>query len=65
MVTRMKHMMNRTVWALTEQLRRGDFQPEASELSFGSGKIDRVDTCLEDDTVYVKVVDYKTGHTAF
>ena len=65
MVTRMKHMMNRTVWALTEQLRRGDFQPEASELSFGSGKIDRVDTCLEDDTVYVKVVDYKTGRTAF
>lgn len=65
MITRMKHMMNRTVWALTEQLRRGDFQPEAYEVSFGSGKIDRVDTCLEEDTVYVKVVDYKTGHTAF
>lgn len=65
MITRMKHMMNRTVWALTEQLHRGDFQPEAYEVSFGSGKIDRVDTCLEEDTVYVKVIDYKTGHTAF
>lgn len=25
------------------------------------GRIDRIDTCREDDTVYVKVIDYKSG----
>ena len=29
------------------------------------GKIDRVDVCEEDDKVYVKVVDYKTGKQLF
>ena len=65
LITRIEHMMERTVWALTEQLRAGDFRPEAYELKFGAGKIDRVDTCVEEDKVYVKVLDYKTGQTAF
>ncbi len=65
MITRIKRMMNRTVWALTEQLKAGDFVPEAYEMRFGNGKIDRVDTCIDKDEVYVKVLDYKTGMTAF
>lgn len=29
------------------------------------GRIDRLDLCREEDRVYVKVVDYKSGNTAF
>ena len=29
------------------------------------GRIDRVDTCEADDTVYVKVIDYKSGNRKF
>ena len=29
------------------------------------GRIDRVDVCEEEDQVYVKVVDYKSGNTSF
>lgn len=29
------------------------------------GRIDRIDTCEEDDTVYVKVIDYKSGNRKF
>lgn len=65
MITRMKRVMERTVWALTNQLERGDFKPSAYELRFGSGKIDRVDTCVDGDQVYVKVLDYKTGMKEF
>lgn len=65
MIPRMKRMMNRTVWAMTRQLKRGDFRPVGYEVDFGSGKIDRIDTCETEDTVYVKIIDYKTGMKAF
>ena len=29
------------------------------------GRIDRIDTCEEEDTVYVKVIDYKSGNRKF
>lgn len=29
------------------------------------GRIDRVDTCVEDDKVYVKIIDYKSGNKKF
>ena len=29
------------------------------------GRIDRLDTCVEDNRVYVKVIDYKSGNTKF
>lgn len=29
------------------------------------GRIDRIDTCEEDDTVYVKIIDYKSGSRRF
>lgn len=65
LIHRIKQMMERTVWALTRQLEKGDFRPEAYELRFGNGKIDRVDTCVDKEDVYVKVIDYKTGTMAF
>ena len=65
MIVRMKRMLERTVWALTKQLAAGDFLPSAYEFRFGSGKIDRIDTCVDEDKVYVKVLDYKTGSKAF
>ncbi|MDD3401784.1 MAG: PD-(D/E)XK nuclease family protein [Hespellia sp.] len=65
MITRIKRLMNRTVWALTRQLECGDFRPSEQEYNFGAGKIDRIDICEEDDKVYVKVIDYKTGVKAF
>ena len=34
-------------------------------MQFGSGKIDRIDTCFDNDCVYVKVTDYKTGMKSF
>lgn len=65
LIVRMKQMLERTVWALTNQLKAGDFVPEAYELRFFGGKIDRVDVCETEEQVYVKVMDYKTGSKAF
>ncbi len=65
MIHRIKKLIRRSVWALTKQLSKGDFVPSGYELKFGSGKIDRIDTCQEDNCVYVKVTDYKTGMKSF
>lgn len=65
LIVRMKQMLERTVWALTNQLKAGDFIPEAYELRFFGGKIDRVDVCETEDQIYVKVMDYKTGSKKF
>ncbi|WP_346909360.1 helicase-exonuclease AddAB subunit AddB [Faecalicatena orotica] len=65
MVTRIKKLIHRSVWALTEQLKKGDFVPSGYEMKFGSGKIDRIDTCEDENKVYVKVTDYKTGSKSF
>lgn len=65
MITRIKKLIHRSVWALTEQLRKGDFVPGGYEIEFGRGKIDRIDLCEDGRQVYVKVTDYKTGAKAF
>ena len=65
MIRRIKKLIRRSVWALTKQLAKGDFVPSGYELKFGSGKIDRIDTCEDEDGVYVKVTDYKTGMKSF
>ncbi|WP_461815924.1 PD-(D/E)XK nuclease family protein [Faecalimonas sp.] len=64
-ITRIKRMMKRTVWALSKQLEKGDFIPSGYEVSFGKGKIDRIDIYETDSKVYVKVIDYKTGTKTF
>ncbi len=61
LITRMQRILSRTIWALTEQLRKGEFRPAGYEVPILHGKIDRVDLCEDEEKVYVKVVDYKTG----
>ena len=65
MIERTRRILRRTVWALQEQLKSGQFQPEGFEVSIGGGRIDRLDVMKEDDKVYVKIIDYKTGNTSF
>ena len=79
MINRLERLMKRTVWALTKQLEKGEFEPTGFEVVYDSGaialgnnhamrvygKIDRVDICETEDDVYVKVVDYKTGRKSF
>ncbi|CUX45505.1 PD-(D/E)XK nuclease family protein [Clostridium sp. C105KSO13] len=65
MITRIKKLIHRSVWALTKQLKKGDFIPSGYEMKFGSGKIDRIDTCADENKIYVKVTDYKTGAKSF
>ena len=80
-ITRLKRMLRRTIWALQKQLEKGDFKPNGYEVSFGGvrelttshiqlgdlgemilrGKIDRIDTYEDEEHVYVKIIDYKTG----
>lgn len=65
MIERTKRILRRTVWALQQQLKHSEFQPCGFEVSAGGGRIDRVDLLEKEDTVYVKIVDYKTGNTKF
>lgn len=34
-------------------------------MAIGGGRIDRLDVMQEEDRVYVKIIDYKTGNTSF
>lgn len=65
MIERTRRILQRTVWALQEQLKEGKFEPEGFEVSFGGGRIDRVDVLEEEGKVLVRVIDYKTGNTSF
>ena len=65
MIIRIKQLIRRSVWALTKQMEKGDFRPSGYEMKFGSGKIDRIDICEDEGTIYVKVTDYKTGMKSF
>ena len=65
MVERARRILRRTVWALQKQLENGSFEPEGFEVKYFGGRIDRIDVCEEDDRVFVKVIDYKTGNTSF
>ncbi len=71
----LKRVLRRSVERLKEQLRRGDFTPAFYEQKFErlcndgramlSGKIDRIDSYETDESVYVKIVDYKSGDKDF
>lgn len=65
MIERTRRILHRTVWALQEQLKQGEFEPEGFEVAFGGGRIDRLDILEEDHKVYVRIIDYKTGNTSF
>ncbi|MCD8148964.1 MAG: helicase-exonuclease AddAB subunit AddB, partial [Clostridiales bacterium] len=75
---RIYRIMRRSIWAIHEQMRRGDFRPGGYEVEFSHadrltpeslmrtvGSVDRVDLYEKDDRIYVKVVDYKSGNTKF
>ena len=77
MTTRISNILGRSVWALTKQIRKGKFAPMAYETSFFqeldledvqmviTGRIDRLDTYENDQQMYVKVMDYKSGKKDF
>lgn len=82
---KVERITDRTVWALAEQLKKGDFTPVGFEVSFSPsdnlkalkiplskeealhlrGRIDRLDLYEDEENVYVKIIDYKSGGTAF
>ena len=74
----MERIADRTVQALLYQLRKGDFVPEAFEVDVSlriplktgqaldlRGRIDRMDVLEDEDRIYVKIMDYKSGSTSF
>ncbi len=73
MLGRIKKIMHRTVCTLRDQLKKGAFVPAGFEIPFSenfklddaelfvTGRIDRMDIATTDDTVYVKIIDYKSG----
>lgn len=69
LIERLRRILLRSVWAITEQMKLGKFETVESELSFRMagdrqhliGRIDRIDELEEEDALYVKVIDYKTG----
>lgn len=62
-------MLERTAWALGKQTKAGSFVPDRFEKSFVfeqngmkiAGKIDRIDIARDENTSYVKIIDYKSG----
>lgn len=74
----MERITDRTVRALIYQIRKGDFEPEAFEVDVSTriplkdgeavnlrGRIDRMDVFEDEDKIYVKIMDYKSGSTSF
>ncbi|MCR4672028.1 MAG: PD-(D/E)XK nuclease family protein [Lachnospiraceae bacterium] len=68
---KIRRMMRRTTGIITAQVRKGEFLPSDYEsrieldLSKASirGRLDRLDKCVTDDSIYVRVIDYKTRDT--
>ena len=75
---KVERITDRTIRALIYQIQKGDFEPEEFEVDVttriplrGSeelhlkGRIDRMDVFEDEDHVYVKIMDYKSGSTSF
>ncbi len=62
---KLRKVTDKSVWAICEHIKRGDFKPEQFEVSVGRGRVDRIDTLTMGDNVYVKIIDYKSGSTVF
>ena len=80
LIQRVERIQKRTVWALSEQMKAGEFKPLGYELPFTyfleresqdevpvrlTGRIDRLDIYEDDEEVLLKVIDYKSGKTSF
>ena len=80
LIQRVERIQKRTVWALSEQMKAGEFKPLGYEIPFTyflerenqeevpvrlTGRIDRLDICEDEEEVLLKVIDYKSGKTSF
>lgn len=84
LTSRIERITDRTLWAVSEQTRRGEMVPTEFEMSFSGrededlrlqldeettmnlrGRIDRVDVYEDDASVYVRILDYKSGMENF
>lgn len=80
LIHRVERIQKRTVWALSEQMKQGDFKPYGYEIPFTYhmerrnkeevpvrliGRIDRLDIMENEKEVLLKVIDYKSGKTNF
>ena len=65
MIEKIRRVTDRSAWAIIEHIKRGGFKPDDFELKLREGRIDRVDRLVEDDNVYIKVIDYKSGSKTF
>lgn len=74
LVKRMERITVRTLWALCNQIKQGAFEPFGYEMPFYhipedgmslQGRIDRIDIYEEEDKIFVRVIDYKSGSTFF
>lgn len=65
LLRRIREVSSKTIWAITEHIKAGNFEPEDFELSFSDGRVDRVDTLMQEGKCFVKVIDYKSGSKKF
>lgn len=81
----LKKILTRSVWLITEHIKRGEFAPKGYELSFSNsgdfppitiklhsgetvsliGRVDRVDSMEEEQSTYLRIIDYKSGTKEF
>lgn len=73
LIKRVERILLKTVEILAKQLQAGKFEPMLYEQFFAHadrylnlhGRIDRVDIYEEEQKLYIKVIDYKSGSTSF
>jgi ATP-dependent helicase/nuclease subunit B len=74
MIKRMERITVRTLWALCNQIKQGTFEPAGYEMLFHhipdsalslQGRIDRLDIYEDEERIFVRVIDYKSGNTFF
>lgn len=73
LIKRLERVLNRTLMVVHGQVSAGYFEPDAYEYAFSyadkylnlRGRIDRLDLYEKEGTIYVRVVDYKSGSTTF
>ena len=52
-------------FSYAEDLKSVHFHLSEEEKMHLRGRIDRIDTCTNEDKLYVKIIDYKSGNTSF
>lgn len=80
-----KKVLAKSVWLITEQMKKGGFIPSGYEISFSRGgdyepikvqlhsgenveligRVDRLDVLNQNDKLYLRIIDYKSGNKDF